>query len=195
MFRKTSLLLKGMCTFNLFISGLRLFSQCNRLRDINKRWVGVRSVFRVFLGSSGYNVYHTEAVTPSWLLLHVHALIRPWSRATPIATTNESPRVTCTLPFDQSATCSRNGPIAACHVRVYSYATPPGPIKVTSGPIVMRLIPDETVNPFTYITTICAKWVYSKSLTPPVLGTTLCRCINILVVGLKCIQGGVLLWK
>ena len=105
-------------------------------------------------------------------------------------TTNERPRITCTLPFDQSATCSRNGPIAACHVRMYPYATPPGSTKVTSGPIVMRLIPDEMVNPLTYITTICAMWVYSKSLTPPVLGTTLCGCINILVVRLKCIKGG-----
>ena len=81
----------------------------------------------------------------------------------------------------------QKGPIAACHVRIYSYTTPPGPIKVTIGLNEMRLIPDETVNPFTYITTICTKWVYSKSLTPSLLETTLCGYINILVVRLKCI--------
>ena len=102
-----------------------------------------------------------------------------------MVTANESPCITCTFPVDQSATCSRNGPIAACHVRMYSYAIPPGPTKVTSGPIVMRLIPDEMANPFTYITTICTICVYSKGLTPPGLGPTLCGCINILVVGLK----------
>ena len=55
-----------------------------------------------------------------------------------MVTANESPRITCTLPVDQSATCSINGPIAACHVRMYPYTIPPGPTKVTSGPIAMR---------------------------------------------------------
>ena len=64
--------------------------------------------------------------------------------------------------------------IKFCHVRMYPYTTPAGPTKVTSGPIAMRLISGETVNPFTYISTICAMCVYSKSLTPPGLGTTLC---------------------
>ena len=73
---------------------------------------------------------------------------------------------------------------------MYPYATPPGPTKVTSGPIAMRLIPDEMVNPFIYITTICTMCVHSKCLSPPGLGTTLCRCIDILVVGLKGIKGG-----
>ena len=73
---------------------------------------------------------------------------------------------------------------------MYPYTTPPGPAKVTSGPIVMRLIPDETVNPFTYIKTICTICEHPKCLTPLGLGTTLCRCINILVVGLKGIKGG-----
>ena len=158
---------------------------CNRLKDFNKWWVGVRDTFPLFFSSSGYNVYHTEAVTPSLLLLHIDVLIRLWSCATPLVTTNGSPCITCTLPADQSATCSRNGPIAACHVRMYPYASPPGPTKVTSGPIAMRLIPDETVNPLTYITTICAMCVYSKALTLPGLGTTLYGCINILVVRLK----------
>ena len=76
---------------------------------------------------------------------------------------------------------------------MYPYATPPGPTKVISGPIAMRLIPDETVNPFTYIATICAMCEHTKYLAPPGLGTTLCRCINILVVGLKGIKGGVTL--
>ena len=57
-------------------------------------------------------------------------------------------------------------------------------------PIVMRLIPDEVVNSFNYITTICAMCEHTKCLTPPDLGTTLCKCINILVVGLKGIKGG-----
>ena len=65
---------------------------------------------------------------------------------------------------------------------MYPYATPPGPAKVACGPIAMTLIPDEMVNIFTYITTICAMCVHSKCLTPPVLGTILCGCINILVV-------------
>ena len=42
---------------------------CNytqRLRDSNKWWVGVRSAFPLFFSSSGYNVYHTEAVTMSY---------------------------------------------------------------------------------------------------------------------------------
>ena len=108
-----------------------------------------------------------------------------------MVTANKGPHITCKLPVDQSATCFRNGPIAACHVRVYPYATPPGPTKVTSGPIAMRLIPNETVNPFTYVATVCAICVYSKGLTPPGLGTTLCGCINILVVRLKGIKGGV----
>ena len=73
---------------------------------------------------------------------------------------------------------------------MYPYATPPGPPKVTSGPIVMRLIPDEMVNPFTYITTVCAICEHPKCLTPPGLGTTLCGCTDILVVGLKGIKGG-----
>ena len=80
--------------------------------------------------------------------------------------------------------------MAACHVRVYFFTTPPGPTKVTSGQIVMRLIPCKMVNPYTYITTICAMCVHSKCLTPPGLGTTLCRCINILVIRLKGIKGG-----
>ena len=73
---------------------------------------------------------------------------------------------------------------------MYPYTTPPDPTKVNSGPIAMRLIPDEMVNPFTNITTICAMCVYSKCLTPLGLGTTLCGCINILVVGLKGMKGG-----
>ena len=66
---------------------------------------------------------------------------------------------------------------------MYPYATPPGPTKVTSGPIVMRLIPDEMVNSSTYITTVFARCKKSKYLTPLGLGTTLCQCIDILVVG------------
>ena len=53
----------------------------------------------------------------------------------------------------------------------------------------------ETVDPFTYITTICTMYQHSKYLTPPDLGTTLCGCIDILVVGLKGIKGGAPLWK
>ena len=54
----------------------------------------------------------------------------------------------------------------------------------------VRSMPYETVNPFTYITAICTMYQQSKSLTPPDLGTTLCRCTDILVVGLKGIKGG-----
>ena len=50
-------------------------------------------------------------------------------------------------------------------------------------------MPYETVNPFTYIATFCAMCVHTKYLTPD-LGTTLCRCIDILVIGLKGIKGG-----
>ena len=78
---------------------------------------------------------------------------------------------------------------------MYPYTTPPGPTKETSGPIVMRLILDQMVNPFTFITTICTMWVYFKGLTPPGLGTTLCGCINILVVRLKGKKGGTPLLK
>ena len=74
---------------------------------------------------------------------------------------------------------------------MHPYATPPIPTKVTSGPIAMTLIPDEMVNPFTYITAMCAICEYPKCLTPQGLGTTLCERINILVVGLKGIKGGV----
>ena len=41
------------------------YLKCNRLRDINKWWVGVRGTFPLFLSSSGYNVCHTKVVTPS----------------------------------------------------------------------------------------------------------------------------------
>ena len=52
----------------------------------------------------------------------------------------------------------------------------------------IRSMPYEMVNPFTYITTIYAVCQQSKYLTPPDLGTTLCKCIDILVVGLKGIK-------
>ena len=54
----------------------------------------------------------------------------------------------------------------------------------------IRLMPYDTVNPLAHITTICALYQQSKYLTPPDLGTTLCRCIDILVVGLKGIKRG-----
>ena len=74
---------------------------------------------------------------------------------------------------------------------MYPYTTPPGPTKVISGPIAMRQISDKLVDPFTYITTVCSMCEHTKYLTPPGLGTTLCGCINILVVRLKGIKGGV----
>ena len=37
---------------------------CNRLKDVNKWWVGIRSAFPLFLSSSGYNVCHSKVVTP-----------------------------------------------------------------------------------------------------------------------------------
>ena len=55
----------------------------------------------------------------------------------------------------------------------------------------IRSMPYETVNPSVYTTTICAMCVHAKCLTPPVLRTTLCGCINVLVVRLKGIKGGV----
>ena len=59
----------------------------------------------------------------------------------------------------------------------------------------IRSMPYETINPFTHTTTICAIYQQSKYLTPPDLGTTLCRCIDILMVRLKGIKGGAPLWK
>ena len=55
----------GPCTHQPLTQFLLARNNCNRLRDINKWWVGIRSVFPLFLSSSGYNVYHTKAVTPS----------------------------------------------------------------------------------------------------------------------------------
>ena len=63
---------------------------------------------------------------------------------------------------------------------------------LTKSLIVIRLMPYETVDPFTYITIMCAICVYTKCLTPPDLRTTLCGAIDILVVlRLKGIKEGV----